>query len=367
VKGLAVALVAAVVLVPAAAAKSHHPGLNLARVPLPKARLGAAAAGLQLNEGSGAQTDAGAVSGYELDYGSLFLANPGLDEVETSVNAYKTARAARHALTKSKQQFVGSSAVFANLSRLELTVTAGLLSVPAIGHTHWAAIETFSVANEVSAYVVAVELRDGKYLLDSIAAAGSQKQAESFAAAKARALDKRLHLALKGRLHGHAVAAPKYRKPGPPAKGTDPATAVLQTSDLPGSVIDDKEYTNSFDVDLSTYEVSFHPAGSFASVDQTVSLMPSANSAAFVAAFIGAIEVGVISSSGTGTAVDVSAAGDDAQAEIVSGTTINIAVVTLHSGSVADTVFAESSTTIDPTAVQTLAQAAATRLDAALP
>jgi len=341
-------------------------------VPLPKAQLGAAAAGLQIAESSGPQSNGAAVAGYQLGYGSLFLANPGLDEVETSVNEYKTAHAAKRALAKEKKEALRSLARFAGLTQLNLTITGAPLSVPEIGHTHWAMLEAFSVVNHSSAYVVGVEFRHGKYVLTSVAIPGSQQLAESYAAAKARALDKRLHLGLNGRLHGRPVALPKHPKPGPPASGADPATAVLQTSDLPGSVITDQGYS-SFDVALSEYDVSFEPAGSFDVVHQSVMLMPGSSSAAFVAAFIGAIEFAFLSGapgSAVVTPVDVSAVGDEAQAEIVSTSGLgatNVTIITLDRGAVGDIVFAQSAATIDATAVQALAQSAATRLDAAIP
>ena len=368
-KGLVTALVLAAVLVPTAAATRHHP-LKLALVPLPKARLGSAAADLQLSHDSGPYSNGRAAASYQLVYGSPFLANAGLDYVATSVNQYKTVRAAKRDLAQLKKQTLATLGLFAGLfSHLNLTVTAAPISVPGIRQSHFAAMETFSVANHGSVYLVAVELRDGKYILESGAAAGSQALATSFAAAKARMLDKRLHLGLSGRLHGHPVALPKLPKPGPPASGTDPATAVLQTSDLPGSQIEEEAYENS-EAALSSYEVSFHPGGSFDTVDQTVTLMPSADSAAFVAALTGAIEVGVISSllgDGTVTPVDVSAVGDDAQAAIISVTDGDYyAVVALDSGAVADVVLAVSPTAIDTAAVQALAQTAAARLDAAV-
>ena len=73
VKGLVVGLLLAAVLVPAAAAeaksKPHHPALKLALVPLPKTKLGSAAAGLQLSSGSGPYRSGKAKAGYELAYG----------------------------------------------------------------------------------------------------------------------------------------------------------------------------------------------------------------------------------------------------------------------------------------------------------
>jgi hypothetical protein len=319
-KGLAVAIVVAAVVVPAAAAKPHHSALNLALIPLPKARLGAAAAALTVTSSqSGAFTNGKAEAGYQLTYGSPFLSNAGLDYVETFVNEYKSVRAAKRDLVANKKEALRNLAIFTGLSQLNLTASGQPTAVPGIRHSHWAVLETFSVANYGSVYLVGVDYRDGKYILESAAAAGSQQLALSHAATDARILDGRLHLGLKGRLHGHPVELPKPPKPGPPASGTDPAMAVLQTSDLAGSLIEDKGYSSS-EAALSSYELSFHPAGSFDSVQQTVTLMPSVNSAAFVAAFSGAIDIELFSglSGGTVSPVDVSAVDDDAQAAIIS-------------------------------------------------
>jgi hypothetical protein len=376
VKGLAVALVAAAVLVPTATAQSHNTTLKLPLVPLSKTRLGAAAAGLHIAPGSGPvlRGHRGFVAGYGLDYGSIFLANTGLDSVNTSVDEYTTARRAQRALTYDKDDFHPGSG---NFTELNLTYAGGPLTVPAIGNSHWAAIQGYSVLNYGSAYVVGEGFRDGRFVLDVEVAAGSQDLATSFATAKARALDERLHLALNGRLHGRPVPLPKLTKPGPPATGLDPVTAVLQTSDLPGSTIEHEGYgypvlDGLFSGAFSEYDREFQPAGAFGRVSQSVIVMPSTNSGGFVAGYSPGWLVLSLSSfsGGTPTPVDVSSVGDEAQATIIPMSApfvwASVAVVTLHSGRAADFVLAESSTTIDPSAVQTLAQAAANRLDAAL-
>jgi hypothetical protein len=360
-------------LVPAAAAKPHHSTLKLALVPLPKAKLGSAAAGLHIALGSGPQYGdyPGAATGYALDYGSIFLANPGLDEVTTGVEVYKSARAAKRAVNHDKKNDFGSSSIFGNLTQLNLTASEEPLVLAPVGDHGWATLISLSVVNYGSVYLVEDEFSDGKYVLNLAVAAGSQDLATSYAASKARMLDRRLHLGLSGRLHGHPVRLPKSRDPGPPASGLDPKTAALQTSDLPGSAIYGDGYGSVFGA-LSSYEVDFEPAGPFDDASQIIGVMPSTNSAGFVTGFLGAefVAFGVSQPGGGSVApVDVSAVGDEAQAAIVSNSDpdgVNIAVVTLHSGAVSDVVIAESSAAIDPVDVQTLAQSAATRLDAAL-
>lgn len=376
-KTVAGALVIAAVLVPAAAAMPHHSTLKLALVPLPKARLGSAAAGLNIAPGSGPRAYLraylGSTRGYELDYGSPFLGNPGLDAVSTSVDEYKTARAAKRALKKTKKLGLGSGV--GNFTQLNLIATEAPLSVPAVGDRHSAAVATYSVPNYGSLYFVIEVFCDGKYVLDVFVAAGSQDLAMSYAASKARVLDKRLHRGLSGRLHGHRVALP-FPKPGPPANGPDPATAVLQTSDLPGSEIVEDAYRNSYSAWGALSEYDRYLVSNDPTVSQIVTVWPSTNSAGFFAAYLGgdAVELSRTSfgrDSAVVTPVDVSAAGDEAQAAIVSfdpdSENGDLAVITLHSGPVSDFLMVEVNATMDASEVQTLAQAAATRLDAALP
>jgi ABC-type hemin transport system substrate-binding protein len=70
------------------------------------------------------------------------------------------------------------------------------------------------------------------------------------------------------------------------------------------------------------------------------------------------------------TPVDVSSAGDNAQAAIVeisgNGQTLNEAVVTLNTGPASDFLVADSSSSINPADVQNLAQTGANRLNSGL-
>jgi hypothetical protein len=103
--------------------------------------------------------------------------------------------------------------------------------------------------------------------------------------------------------------------------------------------------------------------------------MPTPASAAYRAAFTGAEEIAIdLIFAGSAytqvTPVDVSSAGDNAQAAIVEisgfGQTLNEAVLTVNAGSVSDCVFADSTSAIKPADVQSLAQTTANRLNAGL-
>jgi hypothetical protein len=155
---------------------------------------------------------------------------------------------------------------------------------------------------------------------------------------------------------------------------------MLQEDDLPPSMELYSEGYEDFPAALSSHSASYYAessSGPFSNVYQTASLMPSTNSAAYAGAFRGAEllteQLEYYSYPGyftQVTPVDLSAVGDEAQGEIITisgdGYTRSVAVITLHSGSVADVVFASRRIPIDPSDVAPLAQAAADRLDAAL-
>lgn len=379
-KGLVVAALVAAVLAPTAAAKSHaHAAVKLPIIPLQKSALGSAASSLQISFGSGPQPNEGnpklkklgRITGYQLIYGNLVIAGTGLDSVQTSVDKYKTAADAKRALPFWKKLTLGETNGF---SQLNLTAGIAQISVPKIGAGRWGTIQTYSIPGNTSLYFVNEEFADRNFVLDLAIGAGSKSFAIAYANKTAHALDKRLRLAEAGRLHGRPAKLPTRPKAGPPATGPDPASLVLTSSDLPSSKLQQEGY-DSVPIALSTYDVEFSPAGTFDDVFQTVSVMPTSVSAAYSAAFNGASWIaGDLFLAGNAftqvTPVDVSAAGDNAQAAIVEvsgfGQTLNEAVITLNTGPASDLVVADSAGTIDPTAVQNLAQTAANRLNTGL-
>jgi len=377
-KGLAVVALVAAVVVPAASAKSPA-AVKLSIIPLQKSALGSAASSLSIALGSGPQSNQGSpklkrlgrITGYQLIYGSLLNAGSGLDMVQTSVDKYKTAADAKRALPFWKKLILGQAE---GLSQLDLTASVVQIPVPRIGVGRWGTVFTYSIPDNPSLYFVNEEFAVGRYVLDLAVGAGSESFAKSFANKTARALERRLVLAVAGRLHGHPAKLPKPPKAGPPPSGPDPVSMVLTQSDLPSSTVQQEGY-DSVPVALSTYDVIFQPAGAFDDLFQTVSVMPTPASAAYLAAFNGADEIAnELFFAGPAftkvTPVDVSSAGDNAQAAIVEisggGETLNEAVVTLNTGPASDFLIADSSRSIDPVDVQKLAQAAANRLNIGL-
>jgi hypothetical protein len=377
-RGLAAAALVSAVLVPTASAKAQA-RVKLPIIPLQKSELGSAASSLTISLGSGPQPNQGSrklkqlgrITGYQLIYGNLLIAGSGLDSAQTSVDKYKTAADAKRALSFWKKLTLTQTD---GVSQLDLKASMARTSVPRIGQGRWGTIATYSIPNNTSLYFVNEEFADGRFVLDLAIGAGSESFAKAFANKTAHALDRRLHLAVAGRLHGHPAKLPGPPKAGPPATGPDPAALVLTPSDLPASHVQQQGY-DSVPIALSTYDLALEPAGPFDDLFQSVSVMPTAASAAYRAAFTGA---GWIASDlfFAGPAytqivpVDVSSAGDDAQAAIVEisggGQTINEAVIALNTGPAADFLVADSAAAIDPADVQNLAQAAANRLNTGL-
>lgn len=377
-KGLAVAALIAAVGVPTASATTHS-RVKLPLIPLQKSALGSAASSLTISLGSGPQPNEGSrklkqlgrITGYQLIYGNLLIAGSGLDSVQTSVDKYKTAADAKRALSFWKKLTLTQTD---GLSQLDLKATMAQTSVPRIGQGRWGTVATYSIPNNTPLYFVNEEFADGRFVLDLAIGAGSESFAKAYAKKTAHALDRRLRLAVAGRLHGRPAKLPKQPKAGPPATGPDPASLVLTPTDLPASKVQQQGY-DWVPVALSTYDLALEPAGPFDDLFQTVSVMPTPTSAAYRAAFTGAgwIASDIFFAGPAYTQlipVDVSSAGDDAQAAIVEisggGQTLNEAVVTLNSGPASDFLVADSSTAINPADVQNLAQAAANRLNTGL-
>jgi hypothetical protein len=384
-KVLFVAFLAAAVLVPAASASKAR-RVNLALVALPKSALGAAAHSLGLAHDSGVVSNAdaannavaattgsikalGRVTGYLLDYGDVYSGKAGITAVETSVDRYKTAGAAQRAVVfwKLNDSLLGPLGKSSSVS-----VQTQPVKLQKLGSTRFGVAATISVVGRSPLTIVDAQASDGQYIVEAQAVSGSAAAARSLASKLLQRLDQRLHLALAGRLHAKAVKLPPKLKAGPPTGGPDLAAAGLTTTDLGTATITDQGY----DVDkqaLSAYALFMQPAGHFDDLSQEIEWYASANDASFIAAFQGAVFtntlVAILGSGTTQTPVDVSSVGDSAQATIVAsapstGSPVYLAVVILTRGQATDLVFTQSQSPIQSADVTSLAQAAATHLNA---
>jgi hypothetical protein len=374
VKKLPLVLTAvALTLAPAAGAATHAPRVKLALIPLPKSAIGSAVHGFTLAHNSGVVSNAtaalstpdgtaatfkklGRVSGYVLEYGNAFTGAAGLTDVHTGIEEYKTAAAAKRGLAFRKKE----DSKLGALNNPGFAVTNVLVKVPAVGKRHFAYLTSYSASNIAPVSGLREQVLDGRYVLDVIVTAGSAATAKALAPKLAKKLDARLRLALRGRLHATPVKLPPKQKAGPPPGGPDLSALALLASDFTGPASVDKGYF----VDpaaISDYSVFMLPAGQFDVLLQDIEWYPSANEASFFADFQNAA---ALAGSG-GTAVDLTAVGHGAQGSFIAGSSLSGGQVFFSNGHLAEFIFFVSETTVSSSDVTSVAQAAATKIDAA--
>jgi opacity protein-like surface antigen len=367
------AALAALTLVPAASASRAH-RVNLALVPLSKSLIGPAASSFSLAYDSGKVSNAnaaahtrdatpktfkklGRLTGYALEYGNAFTGAAGVTDVRTSIEQYKTAADARQALAFWKKQ----DAKLSKLDNPSFTVTSVPVKVPApaAGTSHFAYLTSYSASNIVPVSGIDEQIADGRYVLNVIVTAGTASLAEALAPKLAAKLDARFRRARTGHLHAKPLRLPK-QKAGRPPGGPDLSVLALRKSDLVGKATVSKEYL----VDpaaISDYSVFMLPAGQFDALDQEIEWYPVANEASFFADFANASS---LLQPGT-TALDLSSLGDGAQGSVTVGSSFSEGQVFFSSGHLAEFIFMASEGPIGSNDVTSVAQAAASRIDAA--
>jgi hypothetical protein len=389
----AAAAILAVVLAPTAAASaSRPPRVKLSLVSLPKSALGTVGRSLPLSRDSGvvdnldasyktvaAKTNTfgklGRITGYDLTYGDRYRGGPGVTEISTGADVYRTAADARHGLAFLRND----DPKFAVLDPFGLGVTVKALKPAKVGTRRFAKGITYTAPNATSV-LLDEQFAVGRYVLHADVAAGSLAAATPVAAGLARNLDHRLRLAETGHLRGKPVELPPQRKAGPPLSGPSLPALALTAGDVGGqATVGDSQYLNLplGSPSLSEYGVLMQPAGRFWGLLQEVDWYPSANDAAVYGRFTGAAYLYILTqglvpgSFGQFTPVDLSGIGDNAYGGIV---TVNQSpqppsydtIVVLSSGQASDVIDASSQTQIQAADVVNLAQAAANRLNTGL-
>lgn len=383
---IAVALAAAVFVPSASASRAHRVKLSL--LPLPKSALGAAGKPLALTHDSGVVSNAaaastsssgtastfkklGRVTGYDLTYGDLFSGGSGITQVGSGVERYKTAAGAKKGLAFWRKD----DAQITSLEQYGLSVTLKVVKAPAIGTGRFGYGTTLTFPNVAPIAEVDEQVVDGKYVLDVRVSAGSMRAASGQAGKLLRALDQRLKLAEKGKLRARPVKLLPALTAGPPTGGPDLSTLTLTASDLTGTAtVGDHTYLVD-SAALSAYLLDMSPAGQFHDLSQEVEWYATANEAMVITMLEQAVianELGSLAgSTPTVTPVDVSTVGDNAQGQILllsgNGQAIYVGIIGLSRGQASDFVIVTSATPLQASDVQSLAQAAATHLDAGVP
>lgn len=385
-KALLVAAFVAAVLVPVASAS---PQLELAVLPLPRAELGTAGRSMSLAPDSGVDSNAhaasqttgnvtaarlkrlGRVSGYLLDYGTPFGDSPAVSQIQTDVEQYRTAAAARKSLGFWRKQELDNRA----LKAFGLDVSFKKVALTHVAGPHWAYLSIGRIHGLKPVYAVDAELVDGAYLLDVSIGAGSAGAAKRLAPVIVQKLVQRFRLAQEGHLHAKPVKLDRA-KPGPPARGPKPSRVVLTRADVGSpTTIQHAGYVsprNAFDeFAISAYDLAMAPGGQYAALEQEVSVARSLLEVKYFSALAAGVLAHAAGGGGTATKVDLSAVGDNAFGELVQASAgssaASEAIVVLSRGKYLDFVVAVATTKLAATDVQTLAQKAAHRLNLAVP
>jgi len=384
-RGLLTAVFVAAVLVPVASAS---PQLQLAVLPLPRTELGAVGRSMPVASDSGVDSNAhaasqttgnvtaarlkrlGRISGYLLDYGTPFSASPGVSEIQTEVERYRTPAAASKSLGFWRKQELDVKP----LKAFGLDVSFKKVPLANVPRPNWAYLSVGRMHGLKPIYAVDAELVEGAYLLDVSITAGSPGAAKRLAPFIAQKLVRRFRLAQEGRLHAKPVNLERG-KPGPPAHGPKPSKIVLTKSDVgnPATVVRAGYVSprNAFDsYAASAYDLAMSPAGAYANLEQEVSVAGNALEAKYFAALAAGALAHAGGSGGTATTVDVSSVGDNAYGELiqvsVGSKSASEAIVVLSRGKYLDLVITAATSKLGAADVQSLAQKAAHRLNVAV-
>jgi hypothetical protein len=352
-------------------------------VPLPKSALGVPGKSLALSHDSGVVSNVqaavnsvsgttgtfknlGRVTGYGLTYGDPFSGGTGITQITSGIEQYKTAAGAKKGLAFWRKD----DARVTSLGQYGVSVTLEVLKAPTVGTARFAYGTTLTVPDIAPLINIDEQVADGKYVLH-VGVSGDSLAAASREAAKLmRALDQRLRLAEEGRLRGNPVKLLPPLQAGPPPGGPDLSTLTVTNADLAGaSMFGDHTYV----VDpaaLSAYLLDMNPAGRFHDLTQEIEWYSSANEAGLIPTLgiaTSADELGfLLGEVPIVTTVDVSSVGDNAHAYILEYVSngLDVAVVALSRGRASDLALASSTTPLQASDVQSLAQAMATHLDA---
>jgi len=381
VKWLGVAILAGLLLVPAAGA-GRAPRVKLALVPLPRSVLGAAGASLALANDSGPVSNAdaaalatdiytgpgyykglGRLNGYVLEYGDAFTGAVGITDIRTGIEQYKTRADARRAMGIRKWE----DARLRKLNNPAFPVTGGPVKVPVPARrtSHFAYLTSYSASNIAPLSRIDEQVLDGRYILDVNVTAGTASTAQALAPTLAKKLDARFRLERKGRLHARPVRLPT-RKAGPPPGEPNLSGLALGQSDFNGKVTVKKGYVID-PAAVSDYVVVMLMPGvkRFCCLEQDIEWFPSANQAGFYADFENAMW---LRDDRYATPLDLSGLGDGAQGSISYGPLTeagNWSQMFFSTGQLAEGIWVGGTIGMSDTDVTKVAKAAANRIDAA--
>jgi hypothetical protein len=367
VAGSAVAILCASSVSAASAGRSSKPRLPL--VPLQTAQLGPSGAALpiQFDSGPAANRDAptplrklGRLGGYLLDYGDPYVGGVGVTSIVTQVERFRTPTGATKGLKYWKKSDKALATIYQSIG---FTVSARFFKVPAVGSGRFAHLTSLQIPNADPLYIVEEVASSRSYILHASVVAGTEATAERLAPVLMRKLEHRLREMLDGQLRGKPARLPQLPTPGPPPGGPDLSSFVVGPSDFTGQATAVDQGYEPDPGAVSAYAIDLQPAGPFDEVQQTISWYPNANETTWQGTFFAGIFSAAASNA---TIVDLSSVGDNAHGVFLTGASNPFVFVTMWQGQALDLAVAQAPSTVQPTDVQTLAQAMANHLNAGL-
>lgn len=390
---LGVAILGAVTLPSLASASARSVSAReLALMPLPLAAYGSGVVALPIAQDSGVVTNAeaagttnegvraatlaglGRLTGYTLDYGSKVPGGTGVTEVQTTVEAYRSAAAAAAGLAFWRKDDADVTATHTP----GLTVSIRPFEPSGAGGPSFGDVGSVMLKGESPVYGADVGFRSGALVAQVSITASSPSLPRRLAQTAAGKLRARIKSVLSGAIAGPAVVLPAKPKLGPPRQGPDPAKLALTAAELGGTLSHQGYELDAGLEPLSEYGRTVLLPGDAGLIQEQVTVFRSAAQAQYeltILADFASSQQGSGASGGLGAAVTsfrphavAMPAGDDARAllglaRLADGKSVYIAFVLLRVGSAIEyiSVATPSSIKLEPSALTQLAGLAIAR------
>jgi hypothetical protein len=302
-----------------------------------------------------------------LDYGDPYTGSAGVTEIQTSVEVYRTKAGAKDAV-----RFAPVEGAFDEilLASPFVDVSRKRIKPPHLGQDRYGVLITRAAPNLNPIVALDEQVAAGRFVLDLTVTAGSASAAEAVAPRLLRTLHRRLQSMLAGRTLAKPPKLPGEPEAGQAPGGPDLSTLILQPTDVGQSHAVNllQEYIPGSPT-LSDFLMFLSPAGTYTEVVQQIGWWPSAAEAMYGESYGGGSPFPFFlsgDSGGTKTTVDLGAVGDSAVGYLVTEDGKSTAYVVLANGQAGESITATSDGILQASDVQSLAQAAADRLDAGL-
>jgi hypothetical protein len=226
-------------------------------------------------------TRLGRLTGFELDYvDSGYTAldrGKGLLGIETSVDLYRNAKAAR----KGMAFWLKDEKTFAGLKPSGVKIAFKPVPAPKVGQERWSFAGALTVNGKPPIYGVDIVFRVGALIADVTVTSADPKSGRAIVKSLARKLETRIRQVLSGKVKGPPVQVPGKVKAGPPSNGMDLTAMAIKPADIAGGKIERQGY--QLDPDVSPVSEFYREisGSAFAAFNEKIELFHSSTEAAF--------------------------------------------------------------------------------------